>query len=780
MVIIVMMFIVLGIVLAAGLSKVELDVPQVKIPSIIPGSGGMRRAFPAMNERKQNQTTQQKVELGKLLYFDPILSGDNTQSCATCHHPDLGLSDGRGISMGKGGTGVGPERTGGAKLKRGAPTIWNAAYSQTLFWDGRAKDFEEQARSPITASDEMNQNPDELIKEIKAVPEYVKLFDTAFNGDLGSSVTFENITNAIASFERTIITSNSPFDRYLAGDKNAMSAEQRRGITLFRSLKTRCFECHTFPTFSSHDFKVIGVPSVEGQKPDTGRHQITGNELDKNAFKVPTLRNIARTAPYMHNGRFASLDEVLTFYSVGGGHGFSNPLPNIDDKIRRFILSPQEKGDLIAFLNALTDESNKPAIPGAVPSGLQVVSNFSAVSKQQSLELNSKSPSKTIVRRKKKNIGAKSKAAKLKAAKKKIRPETGTQITSTMRNPMIIRVKSTESIQAALDKAISGDLIEIEPGTYRESLLIDTDNLTIRGLSYNENPVILDGGGTLTDAIITSSSDITFESLVIKDYVSNGITVHGGRNAAFRNLQIYNTGLYGIYPVECQGIIIESCMVSGVKDAGIYVGQSSEIIVRNNEVHNNVTGIEIENSINAIVENNYAHDNTGGILVFLLPNNPSKFAINTKVIRNRVINNNHRNFGDPNSTVGKVEPGSGILVMAADNTELTENEIRGNDSFGIAVVGLKTIFPNTKTFDVGVIPENTRITSNTFADNGRSPGKFVKEFGATNTDIVWDGSGWNNSLKQPNAKTFPFIIPGDYWPVVFKRSYSRIMTYLRG
>src|SRR5215470_2254696 len=197
----------LGLITAAivviGLIPFAPDVPPAGASNGNPGDGGLRRAFPEMKLRPSNQTTQEKVELGRLLYFDPVLSGDNEQSCATCHHPDLGFSDGRRTSMGFGGKGVGPDRQGGKQVRRAAPTIWNAAFNHKQFWDGRANDLEEQARFPITSPDEMNQNPDELVKELKAIPEYVRLFDTAFGGPSGSGITLDNVASSIADFERT-------------------------------------------------------------------------------------------------------------------------------------------------------------------------------------------------------------------------------------------------------------------------------------------------------------------------------------------------------------------------------------------------------------------------------------------------------------------------------------------------------------------------------------------------------------------------------------------------
>src|SRR5215510_4799437 len=196
----------LGLITAAivviGLIPFAPDVPPAGASNGNPGEGGLRRAFPEMKLRPSNQTSKEKIELGRLLYFDPVLSGDNEQSCATCHHPDLGFSDGRATSMGFGGKGVGLDRQGGKQIRRSAPTIWNAAFNHKQFWDGRAENLEEQAQVPITSADEMNQNPDELVKELKSIPEYVRLFDKAFSGDSGSALTFNNAARAIAAFER--------------------------------------------------------------------------------------------------------------------------------------------------------------------------------------------------------------------------------------------------------------------------------------------------------------------------------------------------------------------------------------------------------------------------------------------------------------------------------------------------------------------------------------------------------------------------------------------------
>jgi parallel beta-helix repeat protein len=729
-----------GIILILGLYPVAADVPAGNTPTNgAPGSGGLKRAFPAMALRADNPQTEDKIALGKLLYFDPILSGKNDMSCATCHHPEMGFSDARDQSMGFGGEGLGRERKNGAVIKRSAPTIWNAAYNHRQFWDGRAADLEEQAEGPIKSDKEMNQNPDELVVELKGLPEYVALFDKAFSGKDGSAVTFKNVTYAVAAFERTLVSNNSAFDRFAAGDGDALTPEQKHGLALFRSLKTRCFECHGFPTFANPDFKVIGVPNLPNQEKDLGRAE-AGKELVayEHAFKVPTLRNVARTAPYMHNGRFQTLEEVLDFYAGGGGAGVNNKLPNLDDKIRKFDLTKEERTALVAFLHSLTDESKAPELPTKVPSGLTVVT--------------SKQPHPPT-------------AEKVATAPALAKEQT--------RKPTTWTVAPGQTIQSALDRTISGDIVEIKPGVYHEMLLLNTDGVTVRGLVENGQRALLDGQNKLTDAMISSAHNLTIEGLAIKDYVNNGLTIHGSQNVTFRNLVVENTGLYGVYPVECKGVLVEQCVVSKIKDAAIYVGQSRDIIVRNNEAHASVTGIEIENSVNSLVENNYCHDNSSGMLVFLLPNNPSKVAHDHIVRKNRLLNNNIANFGDPNAIVGKVNPGTGLVLMGADRVEITENEIRGNDSIGMVVVSIAIVYPKGKIFDVGIVPEANRIYGNTFAENGRNPTGEIQKMGFKNMDIFWDGSGWDNSFEQPGVKTFPSILPKQSWPSLARRAFTR-------
>jgi len=748
---------------------------------------GLQKAFPTeIVQPADNPTTPEKVELGKLLFFDPILSDDNTLSCAHCHHPHLGFSDGLPRSRGRGGKGAGRERTGGIELTRGAPTLWNTVYNHRQFWDGRAAHLEEQARMVITTPEEINADPAELVRELKAIPEYRALFDKAFGGKNGEAITFKNITYALAAFQRTLVSFNSRFDRYAAGDGSALSPQEKRGLKLFLSPKTRCNECHGIPTFANRDFKVIGVPDpkdgpADVAKPEAERGRGGG---PNGAFKIPTLRNIALTAPYMHNGVFETLEEVLDFYAGGGGRGLGLDVPLQDDKIRKFTLTPQEKADLIAFLLALTDESALPEIPKRVPSGLPVVRPQVP---RLPTRLNIDSPELRRIRQMQRRV-----------EKRIIATRTGeSPLTPTLSPPTkggegtgvggfratvqgsppsplqreergkvkgspsparIVEVRPGESIQEAVDKAGRNGIVRIYPGTYHENVLVIHHGVTIEGVIRDGKRPVLDGRNLLPDAISGLGNDFTVANLEIRNYQGNGVVVHKARNVVYRNLILHNTGLYGVYPIECDGVLVEDCKVSGARDAGIYVGQSRNIVVRRNEAFQNVTGIEIENCVNAIVEDNYVHNNTGGILVFLLPFNPSKVQDGCIVRRNRVINNNTPNFADPEAIVSNVLKGTGIMLLAADNTEVYENEIVGNGTFGIMVIGLRQLFPAPTPLDVDPNPDGNHIYNNILRGNGRDPDERLKRFGIPPVDLLWDMTGKGNTWNQPEGTRFPPVM----------------------
>ncbi|MBI3852908.1 MAG: right-handed parallel beta-helix repeat-containing protein [Verrucomicrobia bacterium] len=706
---------------------------------------GLQQPYPKMKSVEENPITPAKVQLGKLLYFDPILSGDNTTSCAHCHHPDFGFSDGRHTSMGLHGQGLGPERSGGDVLARGAPVIWNAAYSPRQFWDGRGKDLEQQAEGPIQDAHEMNQNAGELVQELLRVPEYVRLFQETFGGKPEDAVTFRNVTKALASFERTILSFNSKFDRYAAGDSYALNDSEKRGLQLFRSLKTRCFECHALPNFSDGSFRVIGVPDQEGQPHDLGRAKVPG-QGPEGAFKVPTLRNVALSAPYMHNGHFATLEDVIKFYSKGGGHQFPNQTLAIDDKIGTFEITPEETADLVAFLQALTDTSLLPDAPTKVPSGLPV------------LAVKSKpTPAPKMV------VENRSRREEAQIEKPEVRSQRSDLNQRLLTSSPTITVKPGQSIQAAVDRAKSGDRIEVFPGVYNQSVMVDKAGISLIGVHVNGERPVLDGENKLGDAVQGSGDHFLIQGFHIRNYTGNGVVNNKASHVTYRDLIVENPGLYAVYPVECSGVLVEGCVVSGAKDAGIYVGQSRDIIVRNNEVFHNVAGIEIENSVRALVANNSAHHNTAGILVFLLPNNPSKVGSHTRVVNNRSWENNHDNFGKPGTTVSFLPPGLGMFIMAADHTEVTQNEIFGNNSQGIQMISYLTsqVAPKDKIqLDIEPNSDNNFIHDNLYRDNGRLPAKTYVDQKIPGGDVAWDGTGVGNGWQEaPGVKTYPTELP---------------------
>jgi cytochrome c peroxidase len=285
----------------------------------------------------------QKVELGQQLYFDTRLSKNNSVSCAFCHNPGTGFADARQFSIGAFGTAGG----------RQAPTVYNTGFLPLQFWDGRAGSLEEQAIGPIHNPIEMAETHETVVPKIAKVPGYQKQFQLIFGG----GVSLQRIADAIAAFERTIVSQNSAFDKYVLGDAKAMDEAAVRGMALFKG-KARCVLCHNGPNFTDNQFHNLGVPQAGPLKEDLGRFIVSRQERDKGAFKTPTLRSIVETAPYMHDGVFKTLEEVVDFKNSGGG-----PNPYLSPLMKPLNLTSQEKADLLAFLQALTGEPLKITVP---------------------------------------------------------------------------------------------------------------------------------------------------------------------------------------------------------------------------------------------------------------------------------------------------------------------------------------------------------------------------------------------------------------------------------
>ena len=271
---------------------------------------------------EQNIATAEKVTLGRRLFSDRRLSRDQSRSCASCHRPDRAFSDGRPIAVG----------VFGRRGTRNAPALVNRGYGRLFFWDGRTTTLEEQVLRPISDPNEMDLPVAEAARRV--------------------GLTSEEVSHALASYVRSILSGNSDFDRFVGGEREALSAEEQRGLQVFRG-KGNCTACHVGPNFTDERTHNTGVAfaASDAAPRDRGRAIVTGVEADLGAFKTPTLREIARTAPYMHDGSLASLEAVIDFYDRGG-----NPNPHLDDEIRPARFTPAEKRALIAFLRTLSGE----------------------------------------------------------------------------------------------------------------------------------------------------------------------------------------------------------------------------------------------------------------------------------------------------------------------------------------------------------------------------------------------------------------------------------------
>ncbi len=282
---------------------------------------------------KDNPYSAAKAELGKILYFDKRLSADGTVSCATCHDPKFAFTDGAPVSTG----------IQGQKGGRSAPTVINRAWSLAQFWDGRVPSLEAQAMGPMANPIEMGNTHATIVKDLRAIAGYKPLFVAAFGDE---NITIDKVVKAIATFERTVMSGDSPYDRWKAGKPGPMSDAAIRGYHVFQ--KAQCDACHEGHNFTSNMYSNIGV-GMDKQDPDVGRFAVTKDPSDWGAFKTPTLREVEHTAPYMHDGSLKTLEEVVDFYDKGGV-----PNKNLDSHVKPQHLRPEEKADLVAFLKALS------------------------------------------------------------------------------------------------------------------------------------------------------------------------------------------------------------------------------------------------------------------------------------------------------------------------------------------------------------------------------------------------------------------------------------------
>ncbi|MEM7039169.1 MAG: cytochrome c peroxidase [Bacteroidota bacterium] len=384
-----------GILLSA--CQPDDEIPLTDSALIIENGGGID-ALPLTTPAPDgNPTTSARVELGRVLFWDPILSGHKDVSCATCHHPAFGYSDGRDLPLGVGAVGLGPNRrdqSGGdiPVVGRNSPSVINTAFNGYLgqanydpalapmFWDNRLLSLENQALGPPLSFNEMRGHAfpadvalDSIVARIRAIPEYRTMFREAFG--VGNQVSDANIGRAIAAFERTIVAGNSPFDRYMRGETNALNRREVDGMNAF--VEAGCQTCHGGPMFSDFQPHALGVPEHDALPgADSG---VEGSF----AFRTPTLRNLRHTAPYFHNGTSGDLRDVMDHYvraQRAARDGDANRLnPNVetlDPLLGQMDLQRNQVDDIIAFMNALNDDNFDQSVPSRVPSGLPVGGNI--------------------------------------------------------------------------------------------------------------------------------------------------------------------------------------------------------------------------------------------------------------------------------------------------------------------------------------------------------------------------------------------------------------------
>lgn len=321
------------------------------------GVGGLKTGLPPLRDG----FSPQQIDLGRLLFFDPVLSADGSVACASCHNPDKGFADGLAHSIG----------IDNKPVLRSAPSLWNVGLQQRFMWDGSKASLEEQMQGPLFADNEMGTTPQKLLQTMRGIPPYVTLFEQAFGA---TPITLEQIYTAITAFQTSLVSLNSRYDMYAHGFQEALTEPEIEGFNVFRSFVARCAECHTPPLFTNQQIAVIGTPEPDGLPFDIGAQGPTGDSKLRGGFKVPSLRNVALTAPYMHSGRFETLRETVEFYTQGRGHAVPEE-ENI--YLHWHIWEPQlsdaELDSLVDFLHTLSDEGYKPQVPASVPSGMPPV-----------------------------------------------------------------------------------------------------------------------------------------------------------------------------------------------------------------------------------------------------------------------------------------------------------------------------------------------------------------------------------------------------------------------
>ena len=343
------------------------------------GVGGLKTALPEVRDG----FSPQQIDLGRYLFFDPVLSGNGKMSCATCHDPDKGFTDGLPRAIG----------IKDLPLKRSAPSLWNVAYLRTFFWDARASSLEQQMKGPLYDDAEMGADSMQLKKRINGIETYKRLFAQAFPGrEASDSIALSEVYTALTAFECSLISVNSRYDQYAHGHHQALSEREIEGLNIFRSFVARCAECHTPPLFTNQQVAVIGTPEPEGMRRDPGAEETFDDPSRRGGFKVPSLRNIALTAPYMHSGKFPDLRQTVEFYNQGRGHAVpEGEKLYLHWHIWEPELTEQELDRLVDFLKTLTDESFKPKVPAVVPSQISNKLSSEFMKEPSSERINEKS-----------------------------------------------------------------------------------------------------------------------------------------------------------------------------------------------------------------------------------------------------------------------------------------------------------------------------------------------------------------------------------------------------